>query len=405
MNVPEGWQETRLSELGDIVRGRGLTRADLASHGVPCLRYGEIYTRYGDTTDTLHSFVSPLAAGRATPLRSGDIVFASSGETREDIGKAVAWLGKDRAVVGGDTLILREHGQDPTFLVHVLNSESATRQKIRLGKGYAVVHIHAADLESILIAIPPISIQRRATRLLVSWDKALDALRALRAALERQQRALLARLIQAPALDLVRESWRRVRLGDVVEVISSSVDKKKVDGEHAVRLCNYMDVYNNDTVSPSMTGLMRATATASEIRRFALVAGDVIITKDSEDPTDIAVSTFVEAGAPDFVCGYHLAILRPGSEVDGRFLKSWLDLPASRAYFGSRANGVTRFGLTVDSMRDAVINLPPLPEQRRIAAIIATWGEAISGVMAEEEAVKRQRQAVIAHAVGQRVGG
>ena len=403
--MPARWRKTRISELGSIVRGRGLTRADLTDHGVPCLRYGEIYTRYGDTTDTLHSFVSPLAARRAIPLRCGDIVFASSGETREDIGKALAWLGKDQAVVGGDTLILREHGQDPTFLVHVLNSASATRQKIRLGKGYAIVHIHAADLESILIAIPPVSTQRWATHLLASWDKALSALRALRAALERQQRALLVRLLQAPDPDLVKEPWHRVRLGDVAEVILSSVDKKKVDGEHVVKLCNYMDVYNNDTVSPSMTDLMKATATLAEIQRFALVAGDVVMTKDSEDPTDIAVSALVEAGAPHFVCGYHLAILRPGPEVDGRFLKYWLDLPSSRAYFGSRANGVTRFGLTVDSVRDAVIELPPLRKQRRIAAIIATWDHAIRRAIDETEAVNRQRRAVIAYAVGQRVGG
>ena len=104
-----------LSELGRFIKGRGITRADLVDTGTPCLRYGEIYTTYGDVTDELTSFVSGDTAQRATPLHHGDIIFATSGETAEEIGKAVAWLGKDTAVAGSDTIILRDHGQDPVF--------------------------------------------------------------------------------------------------------------------------------------------------------------------------------------------------------------------------------------------------------------------------------------------------
>lgn len=168
-----------LSDLGRFVKGRGITRADLVPSGVACLRYGDIYTTYGDVTDELTSFVSADTAQRATPLHHGDIIFATSGETAEEIGKAVAWLGKGTAVAGSDTIILRDHGQDPVFLAHALNAHDAAKQKSRLGKGHSVVHIHEAELGKVRVHLPPVSEQRKIGEILQTWDEAIENLNKL----------------------------------------------------------------------------------------------------------------------------------------------------------------------------------------------------------------------------------
>ncbi len=168
-----------LSDLGKFIKGRGITRADLVSSGIPCLRYGDIYTTYGVVTDELTSFVSEDNARRATPLHHGDIIFAASGETAGEIGRAVAWLGNSTAVAGGDTIILRGHGQDPTFLAHALNAEDAVRQKSRLGKGHSVVHIHEAELAKVSVFLPPISDQSKIGEILRTWDEAISKLEML----------------------------------------------------------------------------------------------------------------------------------------------------------------------------------------------------------------------------------
>ena len=154
------------------------------------------------------------------------------------------------------------------------------------------------------------------------------------------------------------------------------MDKVVRAGELPVQLCNYMDVYSKDTIRPSRT-LMRATATVAEVEKYRLDPGDVVITKDSEDPTDIAVPAYVEASADDLVCGYHLAIIRPGPMVRGRYLKYWFDLPRTRAYFGSRANGATRFGLTIGAIEGCVVGLPELLEQDRVVEVLSEWDSAI----------------------------
>ena len=171
----------------------------------------------------------------------------------------------------------------------------------------------------------------------------------------------------------VHRPWR---LGAVAGVRVSGVDKVVRAGELPVQLCNYMDVYRKDTIRPS-TGLMSATATAREVEKYGLEPGDVVITKDSEDPTDIAVPAYVEESADDLVCGYHLAIIRPGPLVRGRYLKHWFDLPRTRAYFGSCANGATRFGLTIGAIERCRINLPELSEQDRVVEALSEWDRAI----------------------------
>lgn len=193
--------------------------------------------------------------------------------------------------------------------------------------------------------------------------------------------------------------WRNVRVKDIADVIVSNVDKKSRSDEQPVRLCNYMDVYKNDFIRPTMN-LMHATATPKEVAKFHLEVADVLITKDSEDPSDIAVPALVEETAPDLLCGYHLAIVRPGPDVDGLFLKYVLDLPRTRAHFGSRANGATRFGLTIHSIEGAHLSIPSLPKQKRIAQTIRKWDDAIDRASRYVVALRRQKQGLMSALFG-----
>lgn len=141
------------------------------------------------------------------------------------------------------------------------------------------------------------------------------------------------------------EEWRRVPLKAVCNYTVSNVDKHSFEDELPVRLCNYTDVYKNDRVSPELD-LMIATASENEIERFHLEVGDVIITKDSESWDDIAIPAYVESTANDFICGYHLAFMRPDSKVlDGRFLFRCIQSRPVALQLELEATGVTRYGL------------------------------------------------------------
>ena len=123
---------------------------------------------------------------------------------------------------------------------------------------------------------------------------------------------------------------------------------------------------------------MAATATEREISRCSLAAGDVVITKDSEKYDDIGVPAVVREDIADLVCGCHLAILRPKhSKIDGIYLFYALNTWEVQHQFFAYANGVTRYGLRKADIERIEIDLPPLPEQRRIARILGALDDKI----------------------------
>lgn len=189
----------------------------------------------------------------------------------------------------------------------------------------------------------------------------------------------------AGLLAALPDGWRRVPLKTTCDFAVSNVDKHSFDDELPVRLCNYTDVYNNDRVSPDMD-LMAATATPQEIERFHLEVGDVVITKDSESWSDIAIPAYVEGTADDFVCGYHLALIRPRKDVlDGRFLFRCMQSRPVALQLELEATGVTRYGLPKDAIGLAVLPLPPLQTQLRIAAYLDRETSRIDALIAEKE--------------------
>lgn len=176
----------------------------------------------------------------------------------------------------------------------------------------------------------------------------------------------------------------------MVDLRLSSVDKKSVPGEREVRLCNYSDVYNHRVIRTGMD-YMAATATEREIRNCRLRLGDVIITKDSETPDDIGVPAVVGEDVANLVCGYHLAILRPSKAyLDGHFLFHALGAAGAKRQFQRYASGITRYGLRRDDISRVRIPLPPITEQRKIAAILSSVDIAIE----KTEAVVDQVQVV-----------
>lgn len=197
--------------------------------------------------------------------------------------------------------------------------------------------------------------------------------------------------------------WEVKRLKTSAAYWVSNVDKVPSDEELPVRLCNYTDVYYNDEIRPDM-GLMETTATADEIFRFGLRVGDVLITKDSEEWSDIAVPSLVVESAPDLVCGYHLATIRPKHDVlSARFLLRAMQASAVNQQFQMAATGVTRYGLPKSSIGEAWLPLPPPDEQRAIAAFLDRETAKIDTLVAKKqeliERLKEKRTALISRTV------
>ena len=164
------WETKRLGDIGAFAKGRGVRREDISTEGVPCVLYGELYTKYHNYILRMSSRISRQAARGALPIRAGDILFAGSGETAEDIGRCASYLGNEKAYAGGDIIVLRPTGQDPIYLSHLLNHPTVQAQKARMGQGNAVVHISTRNLGEVEINLPPLKEQSAISAVLSDMD-------------------------------------------------------------------------------------------------------------------------------------------------------------------------------------------------------------------------------------------
>lgn len=200
----------------------------------------------------------------------------------------------------------------------------------------------------------------------------------------------------------------RVPLKRLARIRVSNVDKKSADSEVPVRLCNYTDIYYRDEILPDQE-FMRATATPEQVAAFRLRARDVVITKDSETAEDIGVPSYVRATAPDLVCGYHLAIIRPEPhKLDGRFLFWFMSSAAAREQLAVAATGVTRFGLRAESTGAVGVPSWSLMRQRAIADYLdietARFDVLIAKKRELRSALRERYVAVVREELGHREG-
>jgi type I restriction enzyme S subunit len=203
-------------------------------------------------------------------------------------------------------------------------------------------------------------------------------------------------------LGQVPAHWEVKRLKTNADIIPSNIDKKSYDDELPIQLCNYTDVYYNDIIVPEMP-FMQATASQEQIHKFSLKAGDIIVTKDSETADDIAIPAYVPQTIPNVVCGYHLALIRITNGIIGKYLFYYFLSVQAKAYFETRANGLTRVGLGQAAIGNLPLPLPPLAEQQAIAAFLDRECARIDALIGKAEQaivlLRERRSALIAAAV------
>src|SRR5690625_1096106 len=196
--------------------------------------------------------------------------------------------------------------------------------------------------------------------------------------------------------------WESLRLKNLSTIQASNVDKKIKENEHEILLCNYLDVYRNEFISKKIN-FMKGTANEKEMKKFILEKDDVLVTKDSEDPKDIAIPAHVIEDFDNVLCGYHLTQIKPESSLSGRYLFRIFQTKAFNAYFEVNANGITRYGLTIQTFSNFKVLFPPLSEQTAIADFLdQKTGEIDLAVKKGEERIrllKEYRAAMIHEAV------
>ena len=174
--IPAHWEIQQVRQIGILQKCKGGTKADELPEGIPCIRYGDLYTHHRFFIRQSRSYVSPERASYYTPIQYGDVLFAASGETIDEIGKSAVNLINEYACCGGDVILLRiKVKANAQFVGYATGSTYAAFQKARMGCGITVMHIYTDQLKHLSIARPPLSEQTAIANFLDLKTAEIDA--------------------------------------------------------------------------------------------------------------------------------------------------------------------------------------------------------------------------------------
>jgi type I restriction enzyme S subunit len=142
-----------LGEIGEFMRGRRFTKDDYVEDGINVIHYGEIYTRYGAWTDRAFSQVRSGMAESLRYAEPGDVIVTDVGETVEDVGKAVAWLGNERVAIHDHCYAFR-HSMNPKFVSYCMQTTSFIAEKAKYVARTKVNTLLIKGFAKLLIPIP-----------------------------------------------------------------------------------------------------------------------------------------------------------------------------------------------------------------------------------------------------------
>ncbi|MGP9039414.1 restriction endonuclease subunit S [Cytobacillus kochii] len=417
--IPYHWQEMKWKHLTNEKFMYGANEsAELDDPDLPrYIRITDLDSQGNLKEDTFKSL--PKEKAKEYMLKKGDILLARSGAT---VGKGYIHKDNSEACFAGYLIRYRPDIKNVIpKLAYYFTKIQPYYDWIKENTIQATIqNVSAEKYANLVMPIPPMKEQEHIVQFLDYKTSEIDSLIAdkekLIELLEEKRQAIITEAVtkginpDAKMKDSgvdwigeIPEHWDISKIKNISEVKPSNVDKKSKEDEEPIALCNYVDVYYNDEITTEIK-FMKATAKLDQTKNFTLKKNDVIITKDSESADDIAIPTWVGEDLEGVLCGYHLALIRPSqSLIDGKYLFYAFKSLSVREQFYSKANGVTRYGLSKEAIKNGLFPLPSLKEQFEISDYLYDFNNqvnmAIKEIKVQTEKLKEYRQSLIYEAV------
>lgn len=391
---PNGVEYKKLGEVATISRGGNFQKKDFCEDGVPCIHYGQIYTRYGLFADKTLTFISEEAAKKQKYAVKNDIVMAVTSENIDDVCKCVAWLGDDEIAISGHTAIIH-HTLNPKYLCYYFHTAMFYAQKKKLAHGTKVIEVTPDKLTDITIPVPPIEIQVEIVKILDEYSTSVTALQ------QELEKELTARKKQYEYYrDLLLDfgvhaggtserEWRT--LGEMFPFIRNgfvgTVTPFYTDKENGVRYLQGTNIHNGVI---SDNEVFYITKEFHEKHKKNELQSDDILMVQSGHVGECAVVGEKYKGSN---C-HALIILSNGGQCDSNYVRYYLQSTHGKRILVRITTGGTVKHILASKMKNVVIPFPPIEEQKRIVSTLDRFDKLCNdiseGLPAEIEARRKQ---------------
>lgn len=367
--IPVEWEVKSLGQIGKFLKGKGILKDQVLESGLPCIRYGEIYTTHHFVIKQFKSFISEDVAKDSQEIFQGDILFAGSGETVEEIGKAVAYLDNQQAFAGGDVIIFKPFKDCSETISYSLEIDSSRKQKRIFGQGNSVVHIYSSELKKLKIPLPTLPEQHKIATIVGTWDEAITKTQQLISHLQRRNKGMIQQLLSGKNRLKVFKKAKPLFL-PIRSFAKEVSNKNKTDIELIVLSCT-----KYDGLVPSLEYFGRK------------IYSDDLTTYKIVSKNSFAYATnHIEEGSIGYQAKYDQALISPmytvfktDDSVNDEYLYKVLKSHHYIHEYQKRMEGSIdrRGGLRWDEFSKIKVLIPSLEEQRAIADILNKGDEEV----------------------------
>ena len=409
LRFPEFGEVLKPEKLGDVAtfsKGRGISKSDIEEGGaIPCVRYGELYTTYGEIIDEIESYTN-LDPADLVISEPHDVIVPASGETQIDIATASCVL-KGGVAISGDLNIVKSP-INGIFLAYYLGS--AKKYEIAsMAQGNSVVHLYAKQLKTLQLNLPSPPEQHKIATFLAAVDERLRLLEAQREELLRYKEGVMQRIFDQELRFKDTDGkdfpeWDEKRVGEVFDFHrTNSYSRAKLSYEEGeIFNIHYGDIHSKYGSSffldRKLTPRIRSKEDTSKIDVSSFCQeGDLIVADASEDYKDVGkVVEVIQIGDAKVVAGLHTFLLRQNGNVIvkgfGRYL---FQSKIIRSQIMRMATGTSVLGISKTNMAKVKMPVPEEREQDKIIGILEELDSKLESLRNTIDAGKSWKQGLL----------
>ena len=164
----DAWEQRELGMVGSFYYGHSCPKWSVTEDATtPCIRYGELYTKFGTIVDRVFSYTS-MPSEKLRFSKGTEVLIPRVGEDPMDYNHCT-WLSL-KGIAIGEMISVFNSDQNPLFMAIMFNATLQQEFAMRV-EGGSVTNLYFEKLKNIEVKYPLISEQQKIGQFFQSIDR------------------------------------------------------------------------------------------------------------------------------------------------------------------------------------------------------------------------------------------
>ena len=383
------WSSSTIGALGDFYYGKSAPKWSITEDvGIPCIRYGELYTKFNNVVKEIYSYTS-MPKEKLRFSKGGEILIPRVGEDPLDFAKCVYLPQKDVAI--GEMISVYNTKENPLFLTYYFN----TKMKYEFAKrveGASVSNLYYSYLEDIKLKIPDIREQEKLGEFFSKLDQQIELEEKKLELLEQQKKGYMQKIFSQELRfkdkkDNYYSDWKNCQLKDLTYYKNGKGYEKVATTNGKYNIINLNSI--------GIKGQLKDSGKYTDFEDDTLLKNDLIMILSDVAKGNLIGMTAIIDEDNKYLLNQRIALLRIKNSLITNAYFLYLYINFNRKYFINMSAGMSQLNINKKTVEDFPVNLPNIEEQNKIAILFKNYEDTIKKQASKVKLLKQRKQGLL----------